>query len=487
MKRIGLVTLSLAACLVLAAVLRVTFAGYLSADEVEHAHETWKLGQGIPLYQSHRQNHMPTLYLLFGGLLGATNFAASSLLIARSICLVAWGVAMALGALALREVLQRPRWLETGLMLLIAGAGVIPLQGYRFRPDPFMAMFVAAAMWAATRLQRGAWRHAFLNGLFTGLAAALSIKMGVVCLLVPLLSLVAAKRERSWRPLAWGPVAFAGFCLGVAPTMAWIWQEGLLAAWVRRTVVRNLDAMNLSWRSAELLLPPTIGLVVVGVAAVLLLRGRSRTPWSGASLALLASAVLTLSIPLMSSSHLLYNLQCFAVPGACLAAMALVRIARRFRRGGVRSLVIAGGLAAVLYEPLHTSLTLETEGLTAKLEDVAFLQQLATGDDECFAFVPMHPIRCRDAAPVYLGWDLHTPLRDDLTPAEREMYRKLWSQTSRKVLARKPRLIVLPKRFWRLLRKGLLNRGVYSDFRRMLDLEYSAEGERSEAEIYVRR
>lgn len=486
-SRWALLLLSLVACLVLVAVLRVAFTTGLSADEVEHAHVTWALGEGVAPFQDHRQNHMPTLYLLFRGLFAATDSAASTVLVARGICLAAWGVAIFFGVLVLREALPRPRSLEIALMSVVAAAGVIPLQGYRFRPDPFMAMFLVAAIWAATRLEKEPWRHAGLCGVFTGLAAAFSLKMGLVCLLVPLLSLEAVRRVRSWRPLAWGPVAFLGFCLGIAPTVVWIWQAGHLRAWFRTVVAHNLRVMNASEAILETLSHPIVCMALLATVVVLVWRRGSRGASSFAGLGLLVGGVLTLGIVPMASSHLTYNLQGFAVPGACLLSLAIGRVVERLRHRWLRLLVIAGVLAGILYEPLRTARTLETEGSTASVEDVSYLQQLVTGDDECFAFVPMHPIRCRNAARVFLGWDLFTPLRTTLTESARAHYRRLWNRTLDEVCAEKPRLIVLPRRFKAMYREGLIGRLRSESFQRMLNEEYRYLSERNEARVYVRR
>lgn len=477
----------LTALVVLVAVIRVTLAGGLSSDEVEHAHAAWAMAEGIPPFEDHRQNHMPTLHLLFRGLFERMDFSASALLVARLTCLAAWGVAMWLGVLMLRMVVSPPARLETTLMLLITAAGVIPLQGYRFRPDPFMAMFVVAAIRAAMHLPNRPWRHAGLSGLFTGLAASFSIKMGLVCLLVPLLSLIAARRTKSWRPLAWGPVAFVGFCIGIAPTMVWIWQTGHLLPWLEVVVVHNLAALNLSERILTTLSQPIIGIALAGTLVALFWRAKPRASDSLAVAGVIVGALLSVGTVLMASSHLVYNAQCFAVPGACTLSLTTGHIAARLRHWSLRHAVIVGTLAALLYSPLRTGLDLRVEGTTARLEDVLFLQRLTERGDTCFAFVPMHPIRCRNATRIYLGWDFYTPLRVPLTESGRAYHRKLWTRSLGRVIAEKPRLIALPMRFAALIRSGFVGQSRRIEFERLLGEEYEYKGKRSETAIFVRR
>jgi len=486
-SRASCVFFSLTALLVLVAVIRVALSGGLSADEVEHAHTTWALAEGAPPFEGFRQNHMPTLHLLLRGLFETMDFSASALLVARLTCLASWGVAMWLGVLMLRMVVPAPTRLESTLMLLVAAASVIPLQGYRLRPDPFMATFVVAAIWAAMHLPNRPWRHAGLSGLFTGLAASFSIKMGLVCLLVPLLALLAARRTRSWRPLAWGPVALLGFCIGIAPTMVWIWQAGHLQRWLEVVIVYNWTAMNTSERILTTLSQPIIGIALLGTLAALFWKTKAQASSSLAFTGMVMGALLSVGTVLMASSHLSYNAQCFAVPGACTLSLTTGRIAVHLRHWSVRYTVIVGLLAAVLYGPLRTGLDLKTEGSTAKLEDVRFLQQLTADGDACFAFVPMHPIRCRNAAPIYLGWDFYTPLRTPLTESGRAYHRKLWMRSLGRVVAEKPRLIALPMRFAALVRMGFVGRTRRIEFERLLREEYEYKGKRSETAIFVRR
>jgi hypothetical protein len=88
----------------IAALLRVTFNPVFYADEIEHAHVTWMMGQGALPYRDIHQIHLPLLWLSLSPVLSLLPETVGSLLTLRVFCLLALAGAGLAGLLALREL-----------------------------------------------------------------------------------------------------------------------------------------------------------------------------------------------------------------------------------------------------------------------------------------------------------------------------------------------------------------------------------------------
>ena len=125
----------------LAALLRTALQPDFFADEVEHAHVTWLLGQGVMPYRDIHQIHLPMVWILLSPLLSVLPETLESLVILRMVCLLALAGSCAAAWLALDEVIERPTRAHRYSAILMALSVAGHFHFYRYRPDPFMAMF----------------------------------------------------------------------------------------------------------------------------------------------------------------------------------------------------------------------------------------------------------------------------------------------------------------------------------------------------------
>ena len=124
------------------ALLRVALTSGIDADESEHLHVSYLVGQGTFPYRDFRQTHTPLLWILTAPVLGLLPETPYVLFGFRTAALLAGLVSILCVAVALRPLASRePAWLAC-FALLALSLSVVG-ETFRFRPDPFM---VAASL-----------------------------------------------------------------------------------------------------------------------------------------------------------------------------------------------------------------------------------------------------------------------------------------------------------------------------------------------------
>jgi hypothetical protein len=471
--------LALAAATGIAA-LRLSVASGFDADEIEHAHVSWSLGQGIAPYRDLHQIHTPLLWILSEPVVGALPENRTALLALRAGCLASFVGACLVGLVILREVTGRVRVVPALAMSVLALAVVGDYQFYRFRPDPFMALCTTLAILAATRLNRGPARYATLAGVALGLAASFSPKMFPLCLLVPVICLFEAMRRRSPGPLWLVAPNFLGFLVGIGPMLGWVAANGLLAPFWTWTMENNAGALGLCVYNTALFVAHEdskvfMALAVLGAFAVIRSDDRPRPAAWPPAVALVVGVVLAWLVLLVQPHHLIYNLQPFAVPAAVLAGVAVGKLSAWDEKWAPATVVAALALLLVVTRPVVQGLTLHTRGVTIRQQDWEGLADLCRSDDaRCIGFAPYHPVFCRDASELYLGWDLWFLEVDWLCEAGKQSYRATWRQSIDAVEQRRPTLIVRPDMWRDAHRLGAIGDEDYRRFLHAAQTHYEA-------------
>ncbi len=503
--------------LLIAAVRYITLSD-IDSDEVEHAHVTWALNQGVLPYRDLHQNHTPLLWLLFSPVMRFLPHSVETLVLLRWACALAFAGTCAAGLLALREVMGAVR-LEHGLLLLLVSLSVFAaFDCYNFRPDPFMTLAAALGILAAARLGRGPWRYSFLCGLAFGVAASFSSKIAPLCLLVPVLSVVECRRLGTFRPV-WLVAANAlGFLVGVAPVAGWLFAHHLFEPFRQENMI-NSQLLNL-WLSY---LPPTInaGKLITALAiaggwlvmemewertgqahvsadqpgvAARRVRGGPDGPratgqaahggsrcaepvprsWAPGH-AMVAAGLLALLVPMLEPNHLAYNLQVFVMPGAVLGTALLAKLAEP--GGWPRRLQLALVTVALAYITAGPAVegvgTARTMGGAIPMADLERLIALCTSRDlTCVALTPYHPIYCRDAAEAYLVCDYAIATSTWIPKAAVQHYREMFPRAVAAIVSHPPSFLVTPEIWDRAMHDGLIDQDEFGRLRKVIQSYY---------------
>ncbi len=462
------------------ALLRIAFYPVIDADEIEHAHATWALGQGVLPYRDLHQIHLPLLWMMVSPILSMLPESAGSLFVLRALCLGATALACVAGVLCLRELVASPTRAQVLCVILVA-VGMAPLsQYYRYRPDPFMSMFVAWSLLAVLRLPRNPARYAFLAGAALGLAAAFSTKMVPLCLMVPLLCVVESIRVRDWRPLLIGLPNLAGFIAAVLPVALWLVYQGISSEFVEWTIVHNSEMVRISsavfgyLSSTGPRLPVFVTFAMVGAAVALAqaLRGPA-VAWSP-RVGLLIAIGLAWMVRAIEANHYDYNVQVMVIPVAVAVSLALGAMLAIPNRV-VALVLLIGSLGIFLYQPVVTQgLRMRLTGIGVKVAELdEMIRVTREPGATCIGFAPYHPVFCRNASQLYLTWDFMFLKMSWMTPAGRKRYREMWPEAVRVAQATKPTLIV-DSGLWQGARKReAITAKQYAQLRRLLVTDYT--------------
>ena len=89
-------------------------------DEVEHAHVTWALNQGIMPYEGIHQNHTPLLWMISAPIMAWLPKSAETMIALRGMCLLAFVGIYFTGLFVLREILGPIDRIRALVMLLLS-------------------------------------------------------------------------------------------------------------------------------------------------------------------------------------------------------------------------------------------------------------------------------------------------------------------------------------------------------------------------------
>ena len=386
---------------------------YLNIDEVEHAHVTWSLSQGVIPYRDVHQLHMPLLWILTWPIMNWLPWTVESMLALRSACVAALMGSYLGGLLILREIYGSIHRVHALVLLLLLLAVAPDFQLGWVRPDPFMTLFSVWAIVATVRMRRAPARYSFLCGIALGVAASFSIRVSWLCFLVPLVSLWECCRQRTLRPLWLVIPNGAGFALGILPVAAWILYHGVLRPFWIWVIAGNSGLLH---NPFEFPLYDSVFINRV-VAALALLGGvcllwsqrrATKEAWSPSN-AVVVSGLLAWLVPIMNPMHRLvpdlhYNFQIFAIPGAVLGTVFVARLLAWDARVWQLRLVAVGLLFALI--EAQTPAPVWGGGSALSKAQFQELNRLCSGKDAtCVGFAPLHPIFCRDAVDLYLKVD----------------------------------------------------------------------------------
>ncbi len=466
------------------------YASKIDADEVEHEHVTWALGQDIMPYRDIHQIHMPLLWIVSSPIMGQLPENAQTMILMRGISLAAFIGVFLIGLLVLREIVGPIRSPQALVMLMLCLAVFVDYEFHRFRPDPPMTFFTACAILAAVRLRRNPPLYSMLSGAALGLAASFSPKMAPVCLLIPAVALLECRRLKTWRPL-WLVLPNAmGFFLGILPVTAWLAYHGLIESFWMWTILNNSHMLNFSDIATWQIVKDgnRLPILLAFFGSVLLLwrrQGETQESWSP-KIVLVTAALLAWLIPIIEPNHLIYNFQTFAMPAAVLGAILISKLAEYAVWSRELRLIVVGALLVFAAEkPLVMATQDLTAGWTISVSDLQALMDSCRADDAtCVGFAPWHPIYRADATDLYLCWDMKFPAVSWVLPAGKQPYLKMWSEAISKIEKELPDLVV-DKGTWETAHRcRLITDDQYDRFLRVMDSHYVAS-EAGMTSIYV--
>ncbi|MBI4859951.1 MAG: hypothetical protein HY815_06765, partial [Candidatus Riflebacteria bacterium] len=372
---------------------------------------------------------------------------------------------------------------------------------------PFAGLGGSLALLFAARIRRWPAGYAVLSGVALGLAASISLKVLPLVVVVPvaaarlatpgrLVRVASSAAEpdgilRDGEPFASliqppkpppgspsGLLRTAGLVVlhaggavaGALPMLLWVRHNGLWDGFCKGALADNAGLFNLKLVAiGVLLLDPVIWLALLG--AVVLVRSRSGE--DGDRLSVIVAAALALIIGIVSPNHRPYNLQTFALPGCCLAAVAAGHLVGLSGSRLVRAATLCFVLASIAYVPLQQIATRTEPGITIGGEELQALSTLARREGTtCVAFAPAHPVFCRDATRLYLTWDLFFANLKCFSAARRALSRADWSDAVARIGSQRPTLIVNAGMFECAWERGVIDDGQISRFRQLLGSDY---------------
>lgn len=319
----------------------------LDADESQHLHAAWLVGQGQVPYRDFWENHTPLFYYLVAPL---TRWLADQ----PSVYIAARLAMVGLAGAALILVYQLTRRLGSGVaalaVLLLAVQWRFAEFTTQVRPD-----VPALVTWVATLVAVVRWREdgpgtrwLWIAGFALGVYAALTPKAAFSGLAVALLVTLLAWAEK-WRlrlaASQLGRLA-VGATVPVLGVLGWLWATGgppALQAFARDVVLGNLSFPDMTKR------PPAAdeGLLIYGLALVGLVLTLRRDGWRAfrspihGPLLVTGAVVSTLLLLPTTPAVYPYSWMPVLVVASVYASLGLVAITQGVRASR-RSLAAAG-------------------------------------------------------------------------------------------------------------------------------------------------
>jgi hypothetical protein len=198
------------------------------------------------------------------------------------------------------------------------------------------------------------YRVAFASGIAGGVAVCFKLLFALVAVTVVFAVVLATKPAASRRgALASATVWFAGLMLPLAGFIAYAWDEGIANEVVQTFVALPLSiARSASHAPAARLVDSALhfalyyrGIILPAIVGACSERHASTRPWRYASIAWVASGILTILI--QSHSWWQYQFLLLVPPCGILATFGFVYLARHVARGG-RPMVFALAAAGIV-------------------------------------------------------------------------------------------------------------------------------------------
>ena len=442
------------AAILIALLTRATLASSFGHDEIEHAHVTWQLTQGLDPYVAFHQNHTPTIWLMAAPILELMPADARALIALRGLALASI-VVIAIMAVKVTRRLHagHPRLVELELWVVIATLLVAYAIGaFRFRPDPPMAALVAVAGGLLVLQERPRWPVAVGIGLALGLAATLSLKVWPIGIVVAVVAWRTLRRQ-GWKGALRLVVGIGvGFVIPVLALVAWLASRDLLGPFVTDVLAFNAGYRTSPGVLVSVLDLPLLYLAFAGWVASLV---RSDHEMSVARLLFVGGLGATLLAAHGTRYMLLAAMFGFVLMVVEIVRWTLDQPTWTWRRWSVDATLARWGLLFVVSGLVVRPLVMELESrgtATGGASPAAIDAMLALVHEHerprCFALAPVHPVFCHDAVPLAIEWDLHFLWHP--TPRFRQRQHQLWDAGLRS-LREAPAELVFMHRDTRLL------------------------------------
>lgn len=439
---------------------RVVWLGRVNHDEVEHLHVAFKLAEGLLPYRDFYQNHLPAFWLSSALWIRAFPFSVDAVLAGRALSLLALGGCWVAGLRLLGGAPAGRSWLARGVY---TWATIVLAHRFEFavaRPDAIMTLFATAAV--CLQPLRGALApgRALASGALLGLAAAVSLKVLPIALVLPGVVALRCFRERRLRPAAVLPLHALGFALALAPTLLWLAGHGLLDAF-RFDVLDLNRALSKDWSSSlAFLYAPLYVPAAAGALAWLVADLRRRREVSSGSTVLLLWLGAGIVLSFLARHDGPYNSQLMTTPLAIGVASLATGLWIRVRDPAFRSIFL---VALLGFPAIHASVSLgrlRDYGGVAQADLQRLVDSARPGGRTCTGFSPWHPIWCRDVSGLANEWDAHFA-RFVREPEQRERFRRIWQEGIRRTIEERPDVIVRRSYFdvWEAARReGMITR-----------------------------
>jgi hypothetical protein len=253
------------------------FAGY-DADELQHFHFAWNIGQGMLPYRDFFEHHPPLLHYILAPIVRSLTEANFALLLVSRLAafgILIWVIVEFCRLLRL-SVSKEAAWWGAGALLITHPIGTA---GFEFRADWIaLACLLRIATMLAQSVRssgKGAFVQAFGAGLLGGIGVCLTQKTGflLLAILVWLAAAVlfapdnAARRRR----LLIGRLFVAGLLAPIALLALWFMAHGAGNALLQHVVVINLHWVSEgTWKyTVQQAMLPTFGLFALGMLGAL--------------------------------------------------------------------------------------------------------------------------------------------------------------------------------------------------------------------------
>jgi len=364
-----------AALLGLAAVVRVgvVLNRSLDADESQHLHAAWLVGQGQVPFRDFWEHHLPLFYYLLAPLTRWFAESPAVYLVGRGVMTVGAGLAL---LLTYRLARRLSREAAAVAVVLLAFLPEFVQNSTEVRPDvPALVAWLVTLVALVTWRERGAAGWLWVAGLALGLALAFTLKAIYAALGAALAVCFAGLGREAGglgRTVTWLARFAAGASVPLVGILAWLWLSGgspALTGFVQQVIVQNLrfvdfmKAWPVSTDGAGFLL-----LALLGIALAARRPGARVLRDAVHGTLLLPLVVISVALLLPSTPAVYQHAWLPVLPIAALyAGLALATLLDRARasRGGGRMalavLALVGGLVVPggqsVYDALrdHTS------------------------------------------------------------------------------------------------------------------------------------
>jgi hypothetical protein len=437
----------------------------LMSDEIEHLHAAWLISQGLLPFRDFWEHHSPLLWVVLAPILRVLPETGDILYLARAGCFLFSGALLYL-VWAVSKLLWKEE-ADPGVTALFFFSGAVLAQHSFIRPDPFMLFFIFASLYLLIRAFNGGELRYFLySGFCMAFAFSFSPKWIAALPLIPVAIALSRPGWAAW--LRMNLLCGAGFALGLAPLLAYLFGNGIAGEFTRWVFQFNKkEILFMGYWHPTLLALAAAGFL--GAAAAWGRLGRLRGLW-----ALLGAAVLfsTFFIYKLDIKHSYYAASLLLF--VCTLASGFLLLAKRLKSAYAKAALWTLLLAA-LFLP-NVQRIVEHEARFASFgRQVRLINWLAgnfRGETVTMVY-PWHPVFANDVGILQMS-NFFEALRSNRRGyRDYVRTRPAWTQ---EIIDSRPSVIakweverIVPV----LVKAGLITRADYETFIAFLKSEYA--------------